>query len=139
MVARRNTRIGCILIVAAAYAVLAPRAPSAQQRNPQGDLTLDDRFALLTELVPSFGGLFIDPDRRTLFAFSTDPSQATAATLRGAIVSIFGPTELDRYPIVLLTARFTFLELKTWHDRARAEVLAIPDVVLLDTDDAAWT
>jgi hypothetical protein len=137
MLTRTQRTLCRVLVVLAAWSVLDSPAPQAQTTSDSRDLTIDDQFTRLNDLVPSFGGLFLDYDRGLLFAYSTDLSADVVPAFRRGIAEVFGRTELDRYALAVLPGRFTFRQLRTWHDLARAEVLGLPGVVLLDTDDRA--
>jgi hypothetical protein len=105
-------------------------APStAQARLGQ---TLDDRFAAVARLVPSFGGFFIGDDGR-LNVYLTDRSHLSVAMQ--AIVAVFGRARVPLENPVALQGRYSFLQLKAWHDMHRSKTLAMPGVSSVDIDE----
>ncbi|HZN11881.1 MAG TPA: hypothetical protein VFC61_09385 [Blastocatellia bacterium] len=110
-------------------AVASGKEPGGQQAQAEGDAryrSIDDRFAEVAQMVPSFGGFFIGADKR-LHVYLTDAAQAKAA--EAAIVTVFGRERIPEGGIHVLEGKYGFLELKSWHDRQRFVTLALPGVV----------
>jgi hypothetical protein len=89
--------------------------------------SIDDLLSEVAREVPAFGGMFIDSQGR-LAIYLTDERQFEAA--RAAITAVFGRGRVDVADARALPARYTFAELKRWHDRHRLDTLAIPGVVM---------
>ncbi|HEY7495646.1 MAG TPA: hypothetical protein VIH59_31650 [Candidatus Tectomicrobia bacterium] len=106
--------------------------------------TLDDLLAEVATRVPAFGGMFIGPDG-TMYLDLLDRRLEEAAL--EAIAAVFGPERLAqgsvqalserRAPgsIQILPGQYSFLQLKTWHEDMRTEVLGLPGVILTDIDE----
>ncbi|MFN0112130.1 MAG: hypothetical protein ACKVZH_24980 [Blastocatellia bacterium] len=108
---------------------IAARAPTA---TTQPVRTIDDMFADVARLVPSFGGFFVGDDGR-LNVYLLDTSHLPAAMQ--AIVAVFGR---DQFPIenpVALQGRYNFTQLKAWHDGHRRQTMAMPGVSYADIDE----
>jgi hypothetical protein len=111
-------------------------APALAQSNGVGeDLTLDERFVRITELVPEFGGMYLDEDQRTLWVYVTERRPHIIAELRHAIQDVFPGEDLPA-TIRLKEGRFSFDQLKRWKDSA-TDNLAIPGVTMTDIDERA--
>lgn len=113
--------------------------PADDNPPPQGK-NANDFFAELGRAVPGFAGMFIDEQRRDTLdvrVVSSDPDLAEsdpglAARLDAAIDAIpeLASARAAQFHIKLLPARYSFLELKEWHDRVSGPLLALPGVVL---------
>jgi hypothetical protein len=96
--------------------------------------TLDDQFAAVARAVPAFGGMFVAEDEDAVYLYLTDTSPAVVAAARAELEAQFGPGSLPQTRTRALPARYSFQELKVWHERL-ADLLALPGVVLTDIDD----
>jgi RTX calcium-binding nonapeptide repeat (4 copies) len=106
--------------------------PGEAQGGSQG--AIDDRFVEVAKRVPGFGGMFID-GTGTVNVYLLDPGAAVVAAAESELRAAFAPEGFEPGQVQVLEGRYTFLELKAWHDRM-ADVLTIPGVVLTDIDDA---
>lgn len=99
---------------------LATSASAADPRVLEGSIDAD--FAKINDLVPGFGGMFVDADG-VVKVYMTDPSKADLlmGTLEG---------------VEILRGRFEFNELQGWRVRLR-EVLGVAGVSSLDVDERA--
>jgi hypothetical protein len=97
--------------------------------------TIDDLFAEVGNRFPEFGGLYIDPDKDTLYVWVLPGGEEHLDRLDAAITQVFAderPTQTHMQP---LAATYSFRQLKEWYDRMSPQVLAIPGAVLTDIDD----
>ncbi len=108
---------------------MAARTPTAPTQPMK---TLDDMFADVARLVPTFGGFFVGDDGR-LNVYLLDRSHLQAAMQ--AIVAVFGRDQLPIDNPVALQGRYSFTQLKTWHDAHQRTTLAIPGVSFVDIDE----
>lgn len=108
---------------------MAARTPTA---TTQPVRTIDDMFADVARLVPSFGGFFVGEDGR-LNVYLLDMSHLPAAM--EAIVAVFGRDGLPIENPVALQGRYNFTQLKTWHDAHQHGTLAMPGVSFTDIDE----
>lgn len=118
--------------VNSAATVMAAKAnpgtvPPQGQVDDRRPKTLDDMFVDVARLVPSFGGFFIGPDK-ALHVYLLNPAHKAAA--EAAITAVFGRERLPLGEIRALQGKYSFLQLKSWHDRQRMATLAIPGVAL---------
>lgn len=93
----------------------------------------DESFATVARRVPQFGGAFIDEAAGALYIWLTDPRRDVVESAKTAFADAFGQ-EFVRDKIVGLQARYTFVELKKWHD-AMTDVLRLRRVVFTDIND----
>lgn len=108
---------------------LAARTPAA---TTQPSRTLDDRFADVARLVPSFGGFFLGEDGR-LNVYLLNTNHLPEAMQ--AIVAVFGREALPIDNPVALQGRYNFTQLKAWHDAHQRGTLTIPGVSFTDIDE----
>jgi hypothetical protein len=110
------------------------------------EVTLDDRFAMVAQQIPGFGGLFYDENGQLTMYVSAgelNAPQADQEALRVAssavLANVLGADErataADQLRIV--PGQYSFVELQQWHDRMSADVLATPGVVFTDIDEAS--
>jgi hypothetical protein len=112
--------------------VIAGEARSAfAQRSAATVRSIDDLLAEVAGQVPAFGGMFLDANGQ-LAIYLTDERQLDAA--RDAVAAVFGRDRVDVTNARALRARYSFSELKRWHDRHRLETLAVPGVVMTAID-----
>lgn len=95
--------------------------------------SLDDLFAEVARMVPGFGGLSIGPNG-TLHIGLLDRRLGRAA--KGAIETIFGPERFPLGKVRVIQRKYSFLQLKDWHERMMPEVLGLPGVSFTDIDEA---
>src|SRR6185295_9828361 len=88
--------------------------------------SIDDLELAVAQRVPSFGGLYFDGNG-SLNIYLTDGAQLAAA--ESAIAAVFGKDRFDFTNARAVKARYTFTQLKGWHDHHRLVTLAIRGVV----------
>lgn len=111
---------------ASRMAARTPTAPTAPIK------TLDDMFADVARLVPSFGGFFVGDDGR-LNVYLLNRAHLPEAMQ--AITAVFGRDELPLENPVALQGRYNFTQLKTWHDAHQRSTLTLPGVSFVDIDE----
>lgn len=111
---------------ASRMAARTPTAPTAPIK------TLDDMFADVARLAPSFGGFFVGDDGR-LNVYLLNRAHLPEAMQ--AIVSVFGRDQLPIENPVALQGRYNFTQLKAWHDAHQRGTLALPGVSYTDIDE----
>jgi hypothetical protein len=97
-----------------------------------GVVTVDDKFAKVAKKHPSFGGTFIDEEKDTIYVFLTDGDLNEVVQ---ELKRVFGEETLPQSKAQALEAKYTFLQLKQWHDRLAPHVFRIPGVTWTDVDD----
>lgn len=108
-----------IAVIALAVPAFAQRAAMAQA--PPQRLSMDATLAEINDMVPGFGGLFVDADGLlTVYLRSENGLQQRR---------LFGPD------VRVLDADFEFRQLLGWRDAMR-DLLATPGMVLLDADES---
>ncbi|MBP6820497.1 MAG: hypothetical protein KA368_03085 [Acidobacteria bacterium] len=108
---------------------MAARTPTAPTQPVK---TLDDMFADVARLVPTFGGFFVGDDGR-LNVYLLDRSQLPTAMQ--AIIAVFGREGLPLENPVAVQGRYSFTQLKAWHDAHQRTTLAMADVSFTDIDE----
>jgi hypothetical protein len=141
--ARRTTVPILVAGLVAAVAVVAvpgtgtartdSAAPGSESAAPW------DRDALkvaATRDVPGFGGAYVNEDGSTLHVWLTRPTADGALRARTALAPSAGSrlAAAGTGAPVVHRADYTFAQLKTWRDAARA-LLVLPGVTLLDIDE----
>ena len=107
-------------------AARTPAATAPQARS------IDDMFADVARLVPTFGGFFLGEDGRlNVYLLNT----AHLPEAMQAIVAVFGREQLPIENPVALQGRYNFTQLKAWHDAHQRGTLAMPGVSFTDIDE----
>ena len=132
---------GLAFLLALMSFILSPAAlPCAQGQDwPKPEpkvITVDDLFAEVGRKVPAFGGLFVDEERDTLYVYIAPGQPGDKAALDQAIKDVFGSARPPEHQVEVLVGRYTFSQLKNWHDRMSLQLLAIPGVLSTGIDDA---
>ena len=126
-----NLRVGEREVVDAAPPAAGSLAPKAiAQSGPQP--TFDDQLAQLAAAIPSFGGLFVDERRDTLFVYLTRSNARTLALVSRRLRALF---DIPERRTKMLEARYDWGQLKTWHDRMTTGVWSVAGVTTSDIDD----
>jgi hypothetical protein len=122
------------MLYLALWTVMAPVAYSQVPNSQGAQQTMipdaDDLFAEVGARVPAFGGMFVNEDKNTLYVYIVPGQPGDIDSLEEAVTDVFGPQQQQTE---MITAQYTFLQLKEWHDRM-IDVLSIPGVVLTDID-----
>ena len=114
-----------LIVVGLLSVVIAGRATSAEGRRETAlPRTPDDQMADVGTLVPEFGGIYADSDRRA-HLYLTDPSPAAEERARVALTEVFGADwpngpggeVLSDTNTTIHRADYGFAQLKRWHDR----------------------
>ena len=99
------------------------------------DKTMDELFVEVGARVPGFAGTYVDEAGGKLMILATHPTQALARAAKAALVDVLQDRSLIGLKPVALPARYTFAQLKAWHDRVTFDLLSIPGVVFTDIGD----
>jgi hypothetical protein len=97
--------------------------------------SLDDRFAAVAQEAPSFGGMFVDEKTSVLHVYLADPTAPAAARVEEALRHAFAGEGLPR-KLQVHRGRFSFRQLRAWHERLSVQVLGLRGVVKTDIDEA---
>jgi len=119
--------------VATAFASVTPVRNGETRCRTAQEKTFDDLLLEVARRVPSFGGMYSDPDGH-LFVYLVDPDAREAA--QAALIEVFGQDLVPAEGIRVVLGQYRFLDLKIWHDRLTGPVLRMPGVVLTDVDEA---
>ena len=120
-------------IILAAGLASAPNAYALGNRPEAAAVQgLDGLFTRVSALAPSFGGMFLDADKLTVYL--TNPGQRTVA--EQAIAAVFGPGRMPAGGVQVLKAQYSFSQLKAWHD-SMGSLFNIEGVIFTDLDEAA--
>jgi hypothetical protein len=105
-------------------AILASNGSAFGQSAP----TINDRFAQLNNSVPGFGGLYVDPDKDTLYVLMVSGHDMAPVQFQQALTDAFGPDVPRQGKTVVLPAQYSFAQLKGWQDYSESEIFSIRDV-----------
>lgn len=95
----------------------------------QDVLSINDLFAQIGTRVAAFGGLYVDPDKDTVYVYMV-PGQAGSVTeLNEAIDEVLGSNRPPGSLVVTVPGQYTFLQLKEWQDASDPELLSMLGVV----------
>ncbi|HEY0783928.1 MAG TPA: hypothetical protein VGE98_15835, partial [Thermoanaerobaculia bacterium] len=119
----RTLRISLYALTILGLAVDGP-ALAQRQTTPR---SIDDLLLAVADRVPSFGGMYLDANGH-LAIYLTDSTQLARA--ESAITTVFGRDRFDVSTARAVRARYTFAQLKGWHDQHRLNTLAVRGVVL---------
>jgi hypothetical protein len=113
------------LLTATASAAPTP-APSPCQ--PWGDETTEgaDLWAEVAARVPTFAGVYVNEDSRTLHVLLTDQGRSLEAAVH-ALQTIVRSEEFCEFTSVAEPASYNYSQLKAWDDRL-AGVMSIPRI-----------
>jgi hypothetical protein len=99
---------------------------------PSGVITMDDLVARMGDRVPAFGGMFVDEPSDILYVYMVPGQSGDVATLDQVITDVLKEGRPPEHRLVPLAARYSFRQLKAWHDCLSPQVLAIPGTVFTD-------
>lgn len=95
-----------------------------------GSETIDELFTKVATRHPSFGGMYVDEYKDILYVYA-DPVELDAIVEDLRLV--FGKDNLPNNPKAL-KPKFSFLDLKKYHDRL-SWIFLVPGVTMTDIDD----
>lgn len=110
--------------------------PAPSPCQPRGDETTEgaDLWAEVAEKVPTFAGLYVDEETRTLHVLLTDHGQSLKSAVH-ALQTIVRSQVLCDFTPVAQQAKYTYSQLKAWDDRL-IQVLSVPGTVSSGIDEA---
>lgn len=138
MTSRRFALIlGAFLVLLLSLGVRSTTLPRSPSELPEEE-TLDEQLARVAEHIPGFGGIFLD--ERGQITVSLVPGEVTTQSVRelGAQIATLLSWEEPRLragAIRLVPARYSFLQLKQWHDLLSPQIFEQEGVVLTDIDE----
>ncbi len=100
--------------------------------------TLDEQLARIAEQIPGFGGIFLDENGRIVVSLVEGEITTHAKReigLRLARALAWDDPRLRAGDFRILPARYSFLQLKEWHDRLFPQVFEVEGVTLTDIDE----
>ena len=97
--------------------------------TPSGGQTADDVFSEVGRRVPVFGGMFVDESKDTLYVYSLNTEPAVVSRLDKAITEVFGPNRPPQSHFEVLQGKYSFLQLREWHERITMPVLQLAGAV----------
>jgi len=86
--------------------------------------------------VPTFGGIFVDEEKDTIYVYLVPTEMGDVAQVDKAISDVFGTELPPQHRLEVLEGRYTFSQLKEWLDRMSPQVLALQGVLEVGIDDA---
>ena len=128
---RKNWTLGCVAVVVAAS--LTGGTAHADLPEMTGTLTYDEALAAVD--VPEFAGFWLGDEPDTIVVALTRSRGPAAAEVRGQLARLLRRPDIEGLDVVVAPARFSFDDLKGWHDALAADVLALPGAVWTDVDE----
>lgn len=136
----RNPSARSVIVISVVLALSATPAVATAPRGitevSNGSMTTDDVLARINSEAPSFGGLYLEPERGEIIILSTEPAMINAVAVRDRLSFDLRDGYLRELTPVVAPATYTFAQLKAWHDRLSPAVLQVPGTILTDIDDA---
>ena len=127
------------LVISSGFGVWSATLTSRMPRAFPQEETLDDLLTRLSDQIPGFGGLFLD-DRGQIAVYLVEGEVRTLSVreIGATIARALGWEEprLLAGAVRLLPGRYTFRQLKEWHDQLFPHVFEIEGVTLTDIDEA---
>jgi hypothetical protein len=113
----------------------AQPSPASSPCQPWGDETTEgaDLWAAVAAEVPTFAGLYVNEDTRTLYVLLTDKGQTLEKAVH-AIQMIIRSHVFCEFTPVARPVTYSYSQLKAWDDRL-AEVMSIPGTVSSGIDE----
>jgi hypothetical protein len=106
---------------------------------PPAEGTLDDVLTRIAEQIPGFGGIFLDENGRMVVSLVEGKITIHAKReigLKLARALAWDEPRLRAGDFRIRPARYSFLQLKEWHDRLFPQVFEIEGVTVTDIDEA---
>jgi PA-IL-like protein len=101
--------------------------------DQDGVKTIDDLFVEVARKHPGFGEMYIDEEKDTIYVFLLNGDlNAVVNELKRAL----GERSLPESKAQALSAKYSFLQLKQWHDHMAEHLFQIPEVTMTDIGDA---
>jgi hypothetical protein len=94
----------------------------------QSSQSINDLFVQIGNLIPGFGGLYVDPDQDTLYVYMVGGQQGDLSQLDQVLTNVLGADRPPESNLVVLPAQYSFLQLKGWQDYSDPILLTMPDV-----------
>ncbi len=129
--------LGAFLVLLLSLGVRSTTLTRSPSQLPEEE-TLDEQLARVAEHIPGFGGIFLD--ERGRLTVSLVEGEVTTQSVRelGARIATLLSWEDPRLragAIRLVPARYSFLQLKQWHDLLSPQIFELEGVVLTDIDE----
>ena len=118
-----QTALTCLL---AFWLIAVAGNPAALAQSPP---TINDLFLQLGDTLQGFGGMYVDPDKDTLYLWVVPGQQMAPVQMKQAISNVFGPDAPPETNLVVLDAQYSFRQLLSWQNYSVSEIFSIPDVV----------
>lgn len=115
-----------LMLLSAAPLNAAGQDTAAPWNRP---LSIHDVFAAIGERVPAFGGMFIDEDQDTLYVYVVPGEAGDLAQLQQSIDDFFPSDQRRQQRMVMLEAKYTFLQLKSWERQINSRIFSLSGVI----------
>lgn len=131
----RVTSTAFLLMNPLAAPASAQPSPATSPCQPWGDEPTEgaDLWAAVAAEVPTFAGLYVNEDTRTLYVLLTDQGESLEEAVHAA-QTIIRSSILCEYTPIARPATYSYSQLKAWDDRL-AEVMSIPGTVSSGIDE----
>jgi len=126
------------VMLASSFGTWGVALPQRISPAPLVEGTLDDQLARIAEQIPGFGGIFLDENGRIVVSLvegEITTQSVREIGLRLARALAWDDPRLRAGAFRILPARYSFLQLKEWHDRLFPQVFEVEGVTLTDIDE----
>lgn len=96
--------------------------------------TMDDMLLDVANLVPGFGGMYVDETEEVLYVYSVGRNDAAA--LRGAIATVFGPDTVPSGGVRVIQGTYTLPQLFGWYQLINQRIFSLEGVTATDLQEA---
>ena len=128
-----------LAFLGAICALVALKNTSASDKpDPTQVKTMDDLFAEVGAKVPGFAGFFYDEEgiaTTSMVDGEIGLDTPDGERAKRALNEVFGENYVDGSDVRVVSAKYSFVQLKSWYDRFWTKVLAMPGVVSTDIDE----
>ena len=94
----------------------------------QSQPSINDLFVQIGNIIPDFGGMYVDPDQDTLYVYMVGGQQGDLSQLDQVLTNVLGADRPPESNLVVLPAEYSFQQLKGWQDYSDPILLTMPGV-----------
>lgn len=131
--------MGTMVLPATAYLQAQPEPATVPPvaGNPPGLLgafkTMDDLLLDVANIVPGFGGMYINESEQVLYVYSVGKNDASA--LREGIAKVFGPERIPSGGVRVIEGTYTLRQLSRWYQLINQHIFTLPGVTATDLQE----
>lgn len=128
-----NNLVRTLTVALASFLFLVSPVGNSMAWSQDG-ASIDDMFMQIGATVPSFGGMYVNPDTNTMYVYMVPGQSGDLSDLEAAMNNVLGSDMPQEQNLVSLQGQYTFVQLKTWQAYLDPEVLVMTGVVSTGID-----